>query len=171
MWEAPSWRVSCSAFDVRCSTLGVRFRKTLDFSLLYFRHVACSETFITILILLTLLVLLPAALALLSAPSLLPRAATRRAFSIGAPVIYRQEEVSARPTAAAHDIRPAERGEYYYYSIINYLRVIEVLGDGRIIAVARDHQRLCFWPNDSGLRKARLTERLKYRQRFLRVQT
>jgi len=124
-----------------------------------------------VLLFFTLLVLLPAAAALLSELSLLPRAATRPAFSVGAPVIYRQEEVSACPTADARDIRPAERGEYYYYSIINYLRVIEVLGDGRIIAVARNHQRLCFWANDSCLRKARLTERLMYHLRFLRVQT
>jgi hypothetical protein len=120
----------------------------------------------TILLLLALLVLLPAAVALLSEPSLLPRAATEPAFSIGAPIVYRQQAVSIRPTADGHDIRPAERGEYYYYSIINYLRVAEVLGDGRIIAVARNNQRLCFWPNDSSLRKTHLAERLVYRLRF-----
>jgi hypothetical protein len=125
----------------------------------------------TVLLLVALLVLLPAAVSLLFEASRLPCAATRSAFSIGAPVIYRQEEISARPSVDAHDIRPAERGEYYYYSIINYLRVIEVLGDGRIIAVAPNHQRLCFWPNDSRLRKPRLTERLMYHWRFLRVRT
>jgi hypothetical protein len=66
------------------------------------------------------------------------------------------------------DIRPATCGEYYYCSIIDYLRVTEVLGDGRIIAVAHNHMRFCFWPNDSALRKARLNERLFYRQRFPR---
>jgi hypothetical protein len=123
----------------------------------------------TVLLLLTLLVLMPATVAILSQPSLLPRAATRRAFVIGAPLIYRQEKVSARPTADACDIWPAERGDYYYYSIINYLRVIEVLGDGRIIAVARNRKRLCFWPNDSCLRQPRLTERLIYHRRFSRM--
>jgi hypothetical protein len=135
------------------------------------RHVACSKTLMTVLLLLALLVLLPAAVALLSEPSLLPRAATRPAFRVGAPIVYREQAVSTRPIADAHDIRPAERGDYYYYSIIYYLRVVEVLGDGRIIAVARNHQRLCLWPNDSCLRKARLTERLMYHLRFLRVQT
>ena len=115
-----------------------------------------------------LLVLVPAA-ALISEASRWHRSSIRPAFSIGAAIIYRQERVaSTRPTANAHDIRPATRGEYYYYSIINYLRVTEVLGDGRIIAVARNHKRLCFWPNDSALRKARLNERLFYRQRFPR---
>ena len=108
---------------------------------------------------------------MISQPSLFRSAASKPAFSIGAPLIYRQEKVSARPTADACDIWPAERGDYYYYSIINYLRVIEVLGDGRIIAVARNHQRLCFWPNDSCLRQARLTERLIHRRRFSRVET
>ena len=124
----------------------------------------------TVLLLLTLLVFLPGAVALLSVPSLLPRVATRSVFNVGTPLIYRQDEVSVRPIANAHDVQPAERGEFYYYSIINYLRVTEVLGDGRIIAVARNHQRLCFWPNDSSLRKARLTERVRYRRRFLQAQ-
>jgi hypothetical protein len=124
-----------------------------------------------VLFLVTLFVLLPAMVALLTESSLLPRGVAKPAFSIGAPIIYRQQEVSASPTADAYDIRPSERGEYYYYSVINYLRVIEVLGDGRIIAVARNHQRHCFWPDDSSLRHAGLTERLMYRRRFVRVQS
>ena len=122
-----------------------------------------------VLSLFALLVLVPAAAALISEASRWQRSSIRPAFSIGAAIIYRQERVaSTRPTADARDIRPATRGEYYYYSIINYLRVTEVLGDGRIIAVARNQKRLCFWPNDSALRKARLKERLSYRQRFPR---
>jgi hypothetical protein len=126
----------------------------------------------TVLLFLTFLVLLPAAAALLDEHSRLPRTLTKPAFRVGAPVIYRREEVSVRPIVDAHDVRPAERGEYYYYSIINYLRVTEVLGDGRIIArVAAIAQRLCFWRDDSSLRKARLTERVRYRRRFLRVRS
>ena len=121
-----------------------------------------------VLSLFALLVLLPAAAALISEASLWRRSSIKAAFSIGAPLIYRQEVASTSPTPDARDIRPATRGEYYYYSIIDYLRVIEVLGDGRIIAVARDDKRLCFWPDDSSLRKARLNERLIYRQRFPR---
>ena len=120
----------------------------------------------TLLFLLAFLVLLPAAAALFSQVSLLQRAVTRPAFSVGAPVVYLQEEVTNCPISDAHDIRPSERGEYYYYSILNYLRVTEVLEDGRIIAVARNHERICFWPNDSSLRKAHLTERLFHPLRF-----
>ena len=118
----------------------------------------------TIAFLLLILVLLPAAAGFLSERSFWQPSVP--VFSIGTPVVYRQEEVSTRPTANACDVHPAERGEFYYYSIINYLRVIEVLDDHRIIAVARDNKRICLWPNESGLRKARLTERLIYRFRF-----
>lgn len=107
----------------------------------------------TVLLLLAFLVLLPAAIALLAEPSLAQPAATGSPFGIGAPVVYRQEEVATCPVSDARDIRPAERGEYYYYSVINYLRVTEVLRDGRIIVVARDHKRLCLSPGDSCLRK------------------
>jgi hypothetical protein len=120
----------------------------------------------TLLLLPVFLVLLPAVAALLSETSRLQRGRVKPAFSIGTPVVYRREEASTCPAADARDIRPAERGEYYYYSIINYLRVTEVLVDGRIIAVARNNERLCFWPNDSSLHKARLFERLIHRPRF-----
>ena len=123
----------------------------------------------TILFFFALLVLLLAAAPFLSGNSLLQRMFIKRKFNVGAPVIYCQEEMSTRPTADACDIRPAARGEYYYYSIINYLRVIEVLADGRIVAVARNNRRLCFRPTDSALRKAHLNERLIYRLRFPRV--
>jgi hypothetical protein len=122
--------------------------------------------FMTLLPLLAFLVLLPAAAALFSRISLAQRAPTGPAFSVGAPIVYLQEEVTNCPASDADDIRPSERGESYYCSILNYLRVTEVLGDGRIIAVARNHERLCFWPNDSSLRKARLTECLFHPLRF-----
>ena len=120
----------------------------------------------TVVLLLAFLVLLPPAAAFLSQISPLQRGATGSAFTVGAPVVYLQEEVANCPTSDAQDIRPSERGEYYYYSILNYLRVTEVLRDGRIIAVARNHERLCFWPNDSSLRRARLTERLFHLRAF-----
>jgi hypothetical protein len=87
-------------------------------------------------------------------------------FGIGVPVVYQRLEISTHPSADARDVRPSERGEFYYYILVNYLRVTDVLDDGRIIAVARDNKRLCFWPDDSQLRKARLAERFIYRWRF-----
>lgn len=116
----------------------------------------------TVLLVLLVFVFVPAVATLLSKKSPFQK----RQFVIGAALVYRQEEASTHPTSEAHDIRPSARGEFYYYSIISYLRVVEVLDDHRIIAVARDNKRLCLWPNDSCLRKARLSERFIYRFRF-----
>ena len=85
------------------------------------------------------------------------------------PVIYREEKISNRPLSNTRNVRPSQRGEFYYYSLMNYLRITDVLDDGRIIAVARDNKRLCLWPNDFCLRKARLTERFFYRWRFPQI--
>jgi hypothetical protein len=117
-----------------------------------------------ILFVLILLVLLPAAAAFLSETSLLSRTVTAPAFGVGAPIVYQRQEISTYPTGDARDVRPSAHGEFYYYSLVDYLRVTHVLDDGRIIATARDATRYCFWPND--VRKARLTERFIYRWRF-----
>jgi hypothetical protein len=130
------------------------------------RYTVCLNNSVTFLLLLTLLVTLLATGALFFEISFSQPHSLKPAFRIGAPVVYRQQEVSTHPAADACDVHPSERGEYYYYTVINYLRVAEVMADGRIIAVARNNRRLCFRPNDSGLRKARLTERLIYRPRF-----
>ena len=113
-----------------------------------------------------LLVIVPAAVALFSETSLLSRAGIAPAFGIGAPIVYSRRAISTQPVSGARDIRPSERGEFYYYNLINYLRVTEVLDDGRVIAIAGNNKRLCFSPSDSHFRKARVTERLIYRRRF-----
>jgi hypothetical protein len=87
-------------------------------------------------------------------------------LGIGAPLVDRRQEISTLPVADAVDLRSSERGEYYYYSLVNYLRVTRLLDDGRIIAVTRDNKRLCLSSNDSQLRKARFIERTIYRSRF-----
>jgi|ERR1051326_2886814 hypothetical protein len=116
----------------------------------------------TALFVLLLVVILPAAAAVLSEASIL----SRGAFGIGSPIVYQSEEMSTRPCAGACNIHPSTCGEFYYYSLISYLRVTEVLDDGRLIAIGRDQTRYCFWPNEPQLRKARLRERLIYRWRF-----
>jgi hypothetical protein len=118
-----------------------------------------------VLLVLVLLVILPAALGFVTELSFFSRAMIVP-FGVGTPVVYQHPEISTQPEADARDVRPAARGEFYYYSLVNYLRVVEVLEDGRVIAVSRDHTRLCFWPNDSQFRKARLRERFIYRWRF-----
>jgi len=115
-----------------------------------------------VLLILSVLVLLPAAVAFLSETSLLSRAA----FAIGAPVVYSRREISTQLLPDARDVRPSARGEFYYYNLVDYLRVAEVLEDGRVLAVARNHGRILFWPDDSQFREARFTERFIHRWRF-----
>jgi hypothetical protein len=117
-----------------------------------------------VLLVLALFVVVPAAAAFLAETSLLPRTA----LDVGVPVIYREARISMHPVSDASDVEPSPRGEFYYYSLVNYLRITDVLDDGRIIAIARNNKRLCVCPNDFGLRKARLTERLVHRRRFPR---
>ncbi len=119
----------------------------------------------TVLLIIALFVLIPAAFSF-SGNSFLYRHLPPPALTVGAPIIYRHDEASTHPAAGACDIRPAPRGEFYYYSIIKYLRVVEVLNDGQIVAVAANKQRLSFQPNDGAVRKARFNERLRFYTRF-----
>ena len=129
------------------------------------RHALCSTRFMILLTLLAVLVLvLPAVLF----PHFSLKQRSSNTFRVGTPVVYEHDEVTNCPLSGASDVRPAEHGEYYYCSILDYLRVVDVLGDGRIIALAQNQQRLCFDPKDSGLRKARLSERLFHPLRFPR---
>ena len=122
----------------------------------------------TILFIITFLVVVPATVALLSEGSPWSHPWTNSAIAVGASVIYRRQEISANPGPDAVDVHPSARGEFYYYSLVKYLRVVEVLRDGRVIAVERNSNSVSVLPNDSRLRKARLTERLIYRWRFPR---
>jgi len=119
-----------------------------------------------LLLLLAFVVFLLATIAFRPGTSAVPSGSITPLYAIGAPVIHRHEVVAPRPAANAHDIRPAPRGEFYQFSVIDYLRVVEILADGRVIAIAPNKERLCFSPGDSSFRKARLTERLLYRPRF-----
>ena len=83
-------------------------------------------------------------------------------FRPGSPLVYQKQEVSTHPGADARDVRPSARGEFYYYQVLVYLRVIDILNDGRLIALAPNNRRLAFDPNDTDLRKAGLLERLFY---------
>jgi hypothetical protein len=116
-----------------------------------------------------LLVVLPAVAALFAERSSAAPSSGKPVYEVGAPLIYRQDEASTRPVPEARDIQPSERGEFYYYSLVSYLRVVEVLDDDRIVAVGSNQKRLCFWPNNSGLRKAGVTERVLHPRRFPRL--
>jgi|tagenome__1003787_1003787.scaffolds.fasta_scaffold20843834_3 hypothetical protein len=118
-----------------------------------------------VLLVFTLLVLVPATVAYFSATSFV----FTPLFGVGAPVVFLRQKMSANPGPDARDVWPSERGEFYYYNEVNYLRVIELLDDGRVIAVTTKNKRFCFWGGDSQFRKARLTECLLHPRRFPRA--
>ncbi len=94
----------------------------------------------------------------------------RRRLQPGAPIVYRMAASSSRPPAReASDIRPAERGDLYYYLTKKYWRVEQVLEDGRIVAVTPLMEHHCLRRDDPNLRKANLLERLRHGARFPRL--
>lgn len=91
----------------------------------------------------------------------------RRRLQPGAPIVYRMAESSTRPPGPeAREIRPAERGELYYYLTIKYWRVEEVRPDGWIVALTPLMEHHYLRGNDPNLRKANLLDRLRYAARF-----
>jgi hypothetical protein len=85
---------------------------------------------------------------------------------VGDPIVYRKLKVSTHPGARARQIHPAEHGDYYSYLVNKYWTVSDVLGDGRIVARTRTNKCHYISPDDPNLRKARLTERLRFGHRF-----
>jgi hypothetical protein len=121
-----------------------------------------------VLLLLVLLVVLPAIISTLSARGRISfgRHLLRGRLQPGAPIVYRVVESSTHPTAEARQIRPAERGELYYYLITKYWRVEEVLQDGWIVALTPLMEHIRLRRDDPNLRKANLFERLRHGARF-----
>ncbi|CAN5409276.1 hypothetical protein BH20VER3_BH20VER3_01960 [soil metagenome] len=89
-----------------------------------------------------------------------------RLLQAGAPIVYRVVETSTRPGPEAREIRPAERGDLYYYLTNKYWRVEEVLQDGWIVARTPRNEHQYLRGDDPNLRKASLVERLRYAARF-----
>lgn len=136
------------------------------------RHTACSKEGVTALSVFIILIVLPAGVGWLvsSGHFSLNRHFLRRRLQPGVPIVYRMAESSTRPPGPeARDVRPAERGDFYYYLIKKYWRVEQVLGDGRIVAVTPLMEHHVLRRDDPNLRKANLLEQLRYGARFPRL--
>ncbi len=94
------------------------------------------------------------------------RSFSGRRFGIGDPIVYRKQKVSTRPGAHARDIYPAGQGDYYYYLVNKFWTVVDILDDGSIVARTRTDKRHLLMPTDPNLRKANLTERVRFGRRF-----
>lgn len=84
----------------------------------------------------------------------------------GVAIVYRVVETSTCPTTDAYEVRPAEKGEFYYYLRNKYWRVEEVRPDGWIVARTPLMEQQLLRRDDPNLRKANVVERLRYAARF-----
>lgn len=91
---------------------------------------------------------------------------SRRRFGVGDPIVYQKQKVSTCPGQHARDIYPAGQGDYYYYLVNKFWTVVDVMEDGSVVARTRTDKRHYLNPNDPNLRKAKLTERLRFADRF-----
>lgn len=113
------------------------------------------------------LVILPALIASFTLWALSPnRRWLVATVQVGDPIVYRKQKASSHPGPRARAIRPAERGDFYYYLVNKFWTVENVLGDGRIVVRTRTNKKHYLRPNDPNLRKPKLIERLRYRDRF-----
>ncbi len=95
---------------------------------------------------------------------------SRRRLQPGVPIVYQMAETSSRPPGPdAKDIRPAERGDLYYFLTRKYWRVEQVLDDGRIVAVTPLMEHHLLRRDDPNLRRASLLEQLRHGARFPRL--
>jgi hypothetical protein len=131
----------------------------------------------TILLLLFVLVLIPAAIGYCLYIEILSGDVHPSAFAIwrhlshtglapGDFLIYTKSKVSHRPGPRARNVHPSEKGDDYYYEVDKYWTVADVLEDGRLVAKTRTGKQVFLTPEDEKLRKARLIERLLFRRRF-----
>jgi len=114
-----------------------------------------------VLLLLCLLVIMPAVAGV--AVFILSSAA---GFQIGDSLVYRKQKVSPHPGLRARNVSAAEHGDDYYYEVDKYWTLVDVLDDGRLAAVTRTGKIHVLQPTDPNLRKAKLIEQLRYRDRF-----
>ena len=132
------------------------------------RHTACFYESMFALGLLATLVAGPAMVGLFLAGRHLTLGPQflRRKLQVGAPIIYRKLEISTCPSRDAYQVRPAEKGEFYYYLTNKYWRVEAVQPDGWIVARSPLMETHLLRRDDPNLHRATLFERLRYAPRF-----
>jgi hypothetical protein len=90
-------------------------------------------------------------------------------LGVGDPIVYRKQKVSTHPCERAYEVHPAQNGDNYSYIVDKYWTVTEVLSNGQVVAVTRTNKRHYLQPGDPNLHRAKMIERIRYRDRFPRV--
>jgi hypothetical protein len=89
-----------------------------------------------------------------------------RKIEPGDAIVYRKQKFSTHPGARAYDISAAENGDNYSYLVDKYWTVAGLLDNGLVVAVTRTNKRHYLRPDDLNLHRARIIERVRYRNRF-----
>lgn len=92
--------------------------------------------------------------------------AWRRKIAPGDRIVYRKQKFSTHPGARAYAVSPAENGDNYSYIVDKYWTVADLLDNGMVVAVTRTNKRHYLRPDDLNIHRARIFERMRFKDRF-----
>jgi hypothetical protein len=87
-------------------------------------------------------------------------------FHPGDVVIYRKQKSSLHPGPHARNISAAPNGDWYYYSVEKFWRVVAVEPDDKLVVCTRRGKRHTIPVADPNLRRPHWWERLLFWHRF-----
>jgi hypothetical protein len=87
-------------------------------------------------------------------------------FRPGDVVVYRKQKSSLRPGTHARDVTPAPNGDYYYYAVDKFWRVVAVLPSNQLLVRTRKGKEHALAADDPALRRVHWWEWLLFRHRF-----
>ena len=93
----------------------------------------------------------------------------QKPFQPGDSVIFQMPKTSRRPGPRAQNIRAAQRGDTYRYTVEKCWVVDEILSDGLLLLRTRRGKTHAVAANDPRLKHPSLWQHMRYRQRFLAV--
>ena len=93
----------------------------------------------------------------------------RAIFRPGDPVIFTKPKLGPRPGPRARRVQPYPRGEGFAYVVDKLWVVAEARNDGTLLCRTRTGKQHLVRAGDEKLRRPSLWERLRYRNRFPRL--
>jgi hypothetical protein len=95
----------------------------------------------------------------------------RHGFQNGDWVVFRRTKFTPHPGPRAKDIQATSHGDDYSYFVDKFWIVDEILPDGSLKVRTRRGKTHVIPPGDQNLRHASWWERLRYRARFLELES
>jgi len=85
---------------------------------------------------------------------------------VGEPVVFRLSKLSSHPGPRAQSIKPAPRGEQYWYEVDKFWVVSEARPSGELVLKTRRGKTHVLPSDHAKLRRPRLWEKLLYRHKL-----